>query len=193
MSYIFLIAIKDDPSIISCYQTGNRIRVEQNTKLVLPLSAERCSDGTSFNLKHYDHFVIESDFCEHLMDIGEATPSDFQHDEQSGTSWWKYGLGVAAVAAVAAASYGGYRYYQSTQALPETPSKSLFDRFNPWYKEPVQVSENPELGKTLRNAAVWGNKLLGVAAFLNDSVGSVTHLTRPESRTIWALAKTNAM
>src|SRR5208282_5099293 len=57
MSYMYLLATQDDSSPISCYKKGDKVKVDISTSSSIPLSATNCSNGTTFLLKHLDHFV----------------------------------------------------------------------------------------------------------------------------------------
>jgi hypothetical protein len=56
MPYVYFTAIADDPSIISCYTKGDKIKVEIEGKKSLPLPATNCTTNVSFSLKHFEHF-----------------------------------------------------------------------------------------------------------------------------------------
>jgi hypothetical protein len=144
MSYIYLIAIRDDPSIISCYQKGDRVRVDNSDKLSLPPVATKCSNDTTFNLRNLDHFSFENEFYNHAAEIGLLEQSSdgmmlaqqVRIEEKEGTSWWVY---AAAAGLVAAAAVGGYKYYESNYK-PVT-KKSWMDHLNPWYKPPPTLGQ----------------------------------------------------
>jgi hypothetical protein len=57
MSCVYFTASQDDPSLISCYKRGDKVKLEVGDKNSLPLPATNCTTNSSFLLKHLDHFV----------------------------------------------------------------------------------------------------------------------------------------
>ena len=128
MPYVYLVAAKNDPSAISCYVEGERVRIDISGSL--PFVATK-SNGTTFRLRHLDHFMEENEFHDCATSLGLTQEAPHQVESKQGLPWGKIALGVGLVALVAAVGVGGYKYVNKKE------EKSLWDEFNPWYKKPT--------------------------------------------------------
>ncbi|KAI9857108.1 MAG: hypothetical protein M1813_008599 [Trichoglossum hirsutum] len=129
MSYIFLIAVKSDESRISCYEQGDLVRIDNTETITLPVVATKCSNETTFVLKHYDHFVEQNEFLSQAKNeksiSGGMLAQDLKPPQQAVagiSSWW---LAAGAVVVVAGGIVG-YRY------LSAPVEKTFLERLNPW-------------------------------------------------------------
>jgi hypothetical protein len=129
MPSVYLVATINHPSPLSCYIQGERVRV--NVGDSIPFVATK-SNGTTFFLRHLDHFVEEEEFHDVAISIGLTPETRQQVSPPEGMPLWgKIALGVGALAAVAVVGVAGYKYINKEE------EKSVWDELNPWYKKPT--------------------------------------------------------
>jgi hypothetical protein len=163
--------VTDDPGTISCYKVGDKVELEGQGSLELPLQARNCIKDTTFLLRHLDHFVEPGDFLQHADQIGvvNKTPGgelalQTRNEQATGISLAAAAVGTVAVSALA---YGAYYYYYNS--MKEEEKKSWWDRITsigkpkpPTLMDRIQGGVNTTLDSIVRYSPFPENVTIGI-------------------------------